>query len=52
MEFSYHNPTAIEFGKGKIQELANKISKDQKILLVQGEESPKNDGAKDGNVRG
>ena len=36
MEFSYHNPTAIEFGQGKIKEIANKISKDKKILLVYG----------------
>ncbi len=47
MEFSYHNPTAIEFGKGKIQELANKISKDQKILLVYGGGSIKNNGVYD-----
>jgi NADP-dependent alcohol dehydrogenase len=47
MEFSYHNPTAIEFGKGKIQELANKISKDQKILLVYGGGSIKKNGVYD-----
>ncbi|MGK0256363.1 MAG: NADP-dependent alcohol dehydrogenase [Arcobacteraceae bacterium] len=47
MEFSYHNPTAIEFGKGKIQEIANKISKDQKILLVYGGGSIKNNGVYD-----
>ena len=36
MEFSYHNPTAIEFGQGKIKEIANKIAKDKKILVVYG----------------
>ena len=32
MEFSYHNPTAIEFGKGQIEELTNKTSKEDKVL--------------------
>lgn len=44
MEFSYHNPTAIEFGKGQIKELANKISKEDKVLLVYGGGSIKNNG--------
>ncbi len=44
MEFSYHNPTAIEFGQGKIKEIANKISKDKKILLVYGGGSIKKNG--------
>ena len=47
MEFSYHNPTAIEFGKGKISELANKISKDDKVLLVYGGGSIKKNGVYD-----
>ena len=34
MEFSYHNPTAIEFGQGKIKEIANKIAKDKKEKLT------------------
>lgn len=36
MEFSYHNPTGIEFGKGKIKEIANLIPKDNKVLVVYG----------------
>jgi len=47
MEFSYDNPTAIEFGKGKIKELSNKIGKDKKILLVYGGGSIKNNGVYD-----
>ena len=47
MEFSYHNPTAIEFGKGQIKELANKISKEDKVLLVYGGGSIKNNGVYD-----
>ncbi|MFT7005337.1 MAG: NADP-dependent alcohol dehydrogenase [Sulfurimonas sp.] len=47
MEFSYHNPTAIEFGKGQIKEIANKISKDDKVLLVYGGGSIKNNGVYD-----
>ena len=34
MEFSYHNPTGIEFGKGKIKEIANLIPKDKKVLVI------------------
>ena len=44
MEFSYHNPTAIEFGQGKIKKIANKIAKDKKILVVYGGGSIKNNG--------
>jgi len=51
MEFSYDNPTAIEFGKGKIKEIANKISKDQKILFVYGGGSIKNNGVYDQVVK-
>ncbi len=47
MEFSYHNPTAIEFGKGQIKELANKISKEDKVLLVYGGGSIKSNGVYD-----
>ncbi|WP_321469713.1 hypothetical protein [Halarcobacter sp.] len=36
MEFSFHNPTGIEFGKGKIKEIANLIPKDKKVLVVYG----------------
>lgn len=47
MEFTYHNPTAIEFGQGKIKKIANRISKDKKILLVYGGGSIKNNGVYD-----
>jgi NADP-dependent alcohol dehydrogenase len=47
MEFSYHNPTAIEFGKGQIKEIANKISKNDKVLLVYGGGSIKKNGVYD-----
>ena len=43
MEFSYHNPTAIEFGQGKIK----KIAKDKKILVVYGGGSIKTNGVYD-----
>jgi NADP-dependent alcohol dehydrogenase len=45
MEFSYHNPTGIEFGKGKIKEIANLIPKDKKVLVVYGGGSIKKNGA-------
>lgn len=47
MEFSYHNPTGIEFGKGKIKEIANLIPKDKKVLVVYGGGSIKQNGAYD-----
>ena len=47
MEFSYHNPTAIEFGKGQIKEISNKISKNDKILVVYGGGSIKKNGVYD-----
>ena len=47
MEFSYHNPTAIEFVQGKIKEIANKIAKDKKILVVYGGGSIKTNGVYD-----
>lgn len=47
MEFSYHNPTAIEFGQEKIKEIANKIAKDKKILVVYGGGSIKTNGVYD-----
>ncbi|MFT5835980.1 MAG: NADP-dependent alcohol dehydrogenase [Sulfurimonas sp.] len=45
MEFSYHNPTAIEFGQGKIETISDLINKDQKVLLVYGGGSIKKNGA-------
>ena len=47
MEFSYHNPTAIEFGLGKISALSTLIAKDQKVLLVYGGGSIKKNGVYD-----
>ncbi|GGD45419.1 NADH-dependent alcohol dehydrogenase [Malaciobacter pacificus] len=47
MEFSFHNPTGIEFGKGKIKEISNLIPKDKKVLVVYGGGSVKNNGAYD-----
>ncbi len=51
MEFSYHNPTAIEFGKGKINTISNYIPKDNKVLVVYGGGSIKNNGAYDQVVK-
>ena len=47
MEFSYHNPTAIEFGTGKIEAISNLIKKDQKVLVVYGGGSIKKNGVYD-----
>lgn len=47
MEFSYHNPTALEFGVGKIKEISKLINKDQKVLVVYGGGSIKNNGVYD-----
>ena len=44
MEFTYHNPTAIEFGKGQIKAITKYIRKDEKVLLVYGGGSIKNNG--------
>jgi len=33
MEFSYLNPTQINFGKGKIASIAQSIPSDQKVLV-------------------
>ncbi len=51
MEFSYHNPTAIEFGEGKISAISNLIKKDQKVLFVYGFGSIKKNGAYDQVVK-
>lgn len=47
MQYTYHNPTAIEFGKGQIKKITNHISKDQKILVVYGGGSIKKNGVYD-----
>lgn len=44
MEFSYQNPTAIEFGKGQISSITKYISKDSKVLVVYGGGSIKKNG--------
>ena len=44
MEYSYYNPTAIQFGKGQIKSIVNFISKDQKVLVVYGGGSIKKNG--------
>jgi len=51
MEFSYRNPTAIEFGQGKISAISELISKDQKVLFVYGFGSIKKNGAYDKVVK-
>ena len=47
MEYSYYNPTAIQFGKGQIKSIVNFISKDQKVLVVYGGGSIKKNGVYD-----
>jgi len=47
MEFSYYNPTALEFGEGQIKSITNYISKDQKVLVVYGGGSIKKNGVYD-----
>lgn len=47
MEFSYKNPTQIEFGQGKIAEIENLIPKEHKVLVVYGGGSIKKNGVYD-----
>lgn len=47
MTFSYHNPTAIQFGEGQIKSITNLIDKEQKVLVVYGGGSIKNNGVYD-----
>jgi len=51
MEFSYHNPTAIEFGVGKIKTISDLIDKKQKVLVVYGGGSIKKNGVYDQVVK-
>lgn len=44
MQFSYKNPTQIEFGQGKISVIKDIIPKDKKILMVYGGGSIKKNG--------
>ena len=45
--FNFHNPVKILFGKGKINELANEIPKNAKVLVAYGGGSIKNNGVYD-----
>jgi NADP-dependent alcohol dehydrogenase len=47
MEYSYYNPTAIQFGKGQIKSIVNFIAKEQKVLIVYGGGSIKKNGVYD-----
>uniref|UniRef100_UPI004048BB1F iron-containing alcohol dehydrogenase n=2 Tax=Aliarcobacter sp. TaxID=2321116 RepID=UPI004048BB1F len=47
MQYSYYNPTAIQFGEGQIKSIVNFISKDQKVLVVYGGGSIKKNGVYD-----
>jgi len=47
MEFSYLNPTRIEFGQGKISTVATHIPKDYKVLFIYGGGSIKKNGVYD-----
>ncbi|NCB11871.1 MAG: iron-containing alcohol dehydrogenase, partial [Erysipelotrichia bacterium] len=44
MKYTYFNPTAVEFGEGKIESIVNYIDKNQKILVVYGGGSIKKNG--------
>jgi len=47
MKFTYANPTRIRFGKEQIQAIAKEIPADQKVLLIYGGGSIKNNGVYD-----
>jgi NADP-dependent alcohol dehydrogenase len=47
MKFTYHNPTAIEFGEGKIYSITKYIDKSRRILVVYGGGSIKSNGVYD-----
>ncbi len=47
MNFTYHNPTAIEFGEGKIYSMTKYIDKSKRILVVYGGGSIKGNGVYD-----
>ena len=44
MQFSYHNPTLIEFGQGKIKKIGSLIPQNKRVLLVYGGGSIKKNG--------
>lgn len=47
MQFSYKNPTLIEFGQGKIAKISNLIPKEKRILVTYGGGSIKKNGVYD-----
>ena len=47
MEFSYKNPTQIEFGQGKIASISTLVPKENKVLVVYGGGSIKKNGVYD-----
>lgn len=47
MEFSYKNPTQIEFGQGKISTISTLVPKENKVLVVYGGGSIKKNGVYD-----
>ncbi len=47
MNFSFHNPTKIQFGQGQIAEINSLISNDTKTLVIYGQGSIKNNGIYD-----
>jgi len=47
MQFSYINPTQIEFGQGKIEKISELISKEEKVLVLYGGGSIKKNGVYD-----
>ncbi|PLY05783.1 MAG: NADH-dependent alcohol dehydrogenase [Arcobacter sp.] len=47
MQFSYINPTRIEFGQGKIKKIIELVSKEDRVLFLYGGGSIKNNGVYD-----
>jgi NADP-dependent alcohol dehydrogenase len=47
MQFTYENPTLIEFGQGKINKIASFIPKEARVLVVYGGGSIKKNGVYD-----
>lgn len=44
MQFTYQNPTLIEFGQGKINKIASLIPQEARVLIVYGGGSIKKNG--------
>jgi NADP-dependent alcohol dehydrogenase len=47
LNFTFHNPTRILFGEGRIKDLAKEIPKEAKILVTYGGGSIKRNGVLD-----